>query len=133
MIKLLYHWLAKKWLHFHGVRFYEGKYVPKSAKTISTTFMGTRIDDNDTEVSFEFYREIFKDNIYRPSKFEVDTYHVFIVKAKFRGIEDERFAYFNDTNLLCKSIWIYKLPDEVVVDVLQGLYIAFIKEHLLKT
>lgn len=133
MIKLLYFWLAKRWLHYRGVQFYEASNLPTTAESIRTTFIGTRIDENDTEVSFEFYREIFVDKIYRRNRFEDQCYQVFIVKARIKGIEDSRFAYFNDTNLLCKSVWIPNIPDEVIVDVLQGLYIAFIRDHLLKT
>lgn len=126
-----FYWVVKKWLYFQGIRFYETKYLPSSAESIRTSFRGNRVTTEDIEVSFEFYREFFQDQFYRRGKFEERSYEVFIVKAHFRGMTDERLLKFNDIKLLCKSSWFPTIPDEVVVDILQGLYIAFIRKHLL--
>lgn len=123
-------WLAKKWLYFRGIRFYESKALPSNAESIRTYFVGTTDSDEQTAVSFEFYREIYCDNIYRRGRFVKEKTHVFIIKASFNGKVEQKLLKFNDRRLVCQNVFFRFIPDSVIADLLQGLYIAFVKGDL---
>lgn len=122
--------LAKKWLEHKGIRFYETRGLPTNAESIRTTFQGSRVNDGEVEVTFEFYREVFRDQVFRRGIFYTEEYHVFLVRAAFKGHVEEHFLKFNDTRLMCKNGLFPLIPDDVVTEVLQGLYIAYIKAKL---
>lgn len=127
---MLLTWLSKKWLYYRGVRFYESKGLPSNSESIRTQFTGTRVEKGDIDISFEFYREVFKDMVFKRGKFISEEYHVFLVRASFKGRVEESFLRFNDTRLMCKNAFFPFMTDEVVADVLQGLYIAYLKKQL---
>lgn len=126
-------WLAKKWFFFKGVRFYESKGLPSNAEFVRIQFSGTKIHEGDINVTFEFFREVFRDKVYKKGGFTTKEYPVFLIKASFNGEIDEKLLRFNDTRLLCKSGFFPVLSDEVIAEVLQGLYIAYIKEQMTTT
>lgn len=132
-------WLIEKWFYYRGIRFYESKDLPSSAESLQIQFTGTDPRNENIKVTFEFFREIYKDSVYRKGRFftkEGKSFlvgHTFLVKAQFDGIADEKFLRFNDTRLLCKSGFFALLSDETVANVLQGLYIAYIKDQISTT
>lgn len=127
---MLVGWLAKKWLYFRGIRFYESKALPSNAESIRTHFIGTTEAKEQTAVSFEFYREIYIDSVYRRGKFVEEETHVFIIKAAFDGKLEQKLLKFNDRRLICRNVFFRFIPDSVIAEILQGLYIAYMKNNL---
>ena len=131
MIDRLYGWLVKKWLYHRGIRFYESKTLPSHSESIRTQFSGKRKPEGtDIRVTFEFFREVFKDKVYRQGVFTTEEYEVFFIRATVEGQLDPKLLKFNDTRLLCKHGFFPRLADEAIADILQGLYIAYMKEQL---
>lgn len=128
---MLLAWLAKKWLYYRGIRFYESKGLPSNAESIRTHFVGSTAANESVNVTFEFYREVFRDKVYRRGRFVEESHHVFIIKAAFDGKVEHKLLKFNDTRLLCRNVLFPVISDEVIADILQGLYIAYMKENVI--
>lgn len=121
-------WLAKKWFFYQGIRFYESKGLPSNAESIRTQFSGETRAHDAVGISFEFYREVFRDKVYRRGRFIEKDHHVFIIKASFGGKLDEKFLKLNDSKLLCRSSIFPVVSDEIIAEILQSLYIAYLRE-----
>lgn len=126
-------WVLKKYLYYTGIRFYESSHQPSSPEGIRNSFKGTSVAHGDTTMDFEFYREVFTDLLYKGGKFTPDSKHIFLMKVSIGEGADTQLVTFKGARFICHNDKFPYIPDDIVADALQGLYISYLNEKNKRT
>lgn len=116
-------WLVRIIVYFLGVSFYESSTKPANGEVIRSEFR--TIDDKN--ISFLFYREVFKDTSYRLGKFRDLKIQSFVIHAKMDSEVEGHIATFNNRMYLFKGAWLSWVNDQDLADILLEIYMDFMK------
>lgn len=114
------------WLYWVGVRFYETDVTPSSAEVLKTELKTVK----GQEIHFFFYREAYKDIVYRQGNFYSSETHAFIVQAKFDDEFGHHVTRFNQIRYFFRSPFFSKFEDQFIADILLELYIEFLENEI---
>lgn len=117
--------ILEAWVSIIGLRFYEGVLGPNNTGTLRTIFVLI----NGEKIEFHFYREVYKDNLYKAGAFKKVENHAFLVKGLFHPSLGAGIMRFNDSCFLFHGAVIRFFPDKVLADVILGIYIRYLQNH----
>lgn len=121
MLKLLF----RLWLHWVGVRFYKTDIAPTSVEVLKTELKTVK----DQKIHFFFFREEYKDIVYRQGKFHTSETHAFIVQAEFDDQFGQKVTKFNQIRYFFRSHFFSRFDDQFIADILLDLYIEFLENE----
>lgn len=122
----MYKKLLEWWIYLMGIRFYETNVDPISVEVIRVEFRTVK----DQLIKFLFFREAYRDTVYRRGIFYTSYTHAFIIQAQFDQGMAASIIRFNRTKYFFRGHRFLWFTDQDVADTLLEIYLKFIATQI---